>query len=100
MRLFFVSLIASALLLTGCTTAVTVTSVPPGATVYARGSGRPSFKWEKKGVTTAERPLVYTSAYSADKLFGVWEDGRRTPEIRIQHIFDRDVSVELVRPGK
>ena len=80
----------------GCSTAVTVKTDPPGATIWARGSGRNAYKWEEKGV--ADSPLTYKSPYSADRIVAVWDGKTKSEEIRVRHIVAREVSVEIVKP--
>jgi hypothetical protein len=67
----FVSGIAALLvlgLLAGCATPVTVTSTPPGASVYCRGSGRPAYRWKYRGNT----PVTFKVPYNAVQTFVQW----------------------------
>ncbi len=52
-------------LFVGCMTPVTVTSDPPGASVYCRGSGRAAYKWKLRGTTAADKPVTFRVPYNA-----------------------------------
>lgn len=81
----------------GCTTAITVQTNPAGGTVYARGSGRTTFKYERKGV--ANKPLTYESPYSADLITVVWTNEVKSVETRVPHLFKREASVVITPAG-
>jgi len=50
------------MLISGCSTYVTVSSETPGADVYARGKGRSAYRWRQVGKT----PATYNSPYTAE----------------------------------
>ena len=60
-----IALSLGATLLVGCMTPVTVTTDPPGASVYCRGSGRAAYKWKFRGTTTADKPVTFRVPYNA-----------------------------------
>ena len=88
------------LLLSGCATNVTVRTVPPNGAVYARGSGRPAYRWAFRGVAKEDAPANFKMYYSAMDVFVQWPDGQRS-EIRHQdmHFGKKEVQMEFVRPG-
>lgn len=75
----------------GCATQVTVNSNPPGADIYARGSGRPAYRWEYQG----QAPAAFKSYYSAVKVVAKWPDGRQSDVARAKTQFKGKVSVDL-----
>ena len=89
----------AAIWLSGCATQVTVRTNPPDGAVYARGSGRPAYRWEFKGTAKADKPANFGMYYSAMDLFVQWPDGQRS-EIRHvdMHFNKREVQVEFTRP--
>ena len=78
-------------LLAGCATPVVVTSNPPGAAVYSRGSGRPAYRWRYRGNT----PVTFKVPYNSIQTFVQWsgEDGQKSP-VRYDKILFED-KVEL-----
>jgi hypothetical protein len=66
--------LAGAVLLSGCATPVTVMSDPPGAAVYARGSGRAAYRWQYRGTA----PVTFPAYYNAVLAFVRWPDGTRS----------------------
>ncbi|MDD5708080.1 MAG: hypothetical protein PHR35_19350 [Kiritimatiellae bacterium] len=77
------------LLLAGCATPITVTSNPPGAAVYCRGSGRPAYRWSYRGNT----PVTFKVPYNAVQTFVQWpapEGGRS--EIRRDSLIFEDAA--------
>ncbi len=95
MRITGLFLLAAVVLFSGCATSVKVTTVPSGAAVWARGSGRAAYKWELKGGDG----VAYKSYYSTDLVMAVWDDGIRSEPVRVPHMFEKEVEVELVKPG-
>lgn len=73
---------------TGCMTPVTVITDPPGATVYSRGSGRPTYKWEYRG-STKDGPLVFKVPYNAIKTRVCWpaQDGK--PAVQSEEVYTK-----------
>ena len=88
-------LCAAALLLAGCATPVTVTSTPPGAAVYSRGSGRPAFRWQYRGQT----PVTFKMRYNAIQTFVRWpgDEGGRSEVRRTPLLFEDDVKIHFNR---
>ena len=86
--------------LSGCATNVTVRTNPPDGAVYARGSGRPAYRWEFKGISKADKPARFDMYYSAMDVFVQWPDGVRS-EIRHQdmHFSSKPVLLDFTRPG-
>jgi hypothetical protein len=82
------------LLASGCTTAVSITSNPPGAHVFARGSGRAAYHWEKKG----QAPVNYKSWYSAEKARVVWDDGTKSTIVRTPMAWHRSALIHFEHP--
>ncbi|MBR0057281.1 MAG: hypothetical protein IJP66_08120 [Kiritimatiellae bacterium] len=68
---FFASILAAAAL-SGCMTTVTVTTDPPGATVYSRGAGRPAYRYKYRGSTKEGEPVIFKVPYNAIKTMVVW----------------------------
>jgi hypothetical protein len=87
-------LLGIALLVSGCTTAVNITSNPPGAHVFARGSGRAAYHWEKKG----QAPVAYKSWYSAEKARVVWDDGTKSEIVRTPMMWTRSAEIHFEHP--
>jgi hypothetical protein len=87
-------LLAAATLAVGCATRMTITSNPPGAVVYSRGSGRAAYRWELKGPA----PVSYKSWYSAEKSFVTWPDGTRSEVRRTPLQWKKQVEVEFIHP--
>ena len=88
----------SALWISGCATHVTVRTNPPDASVYARGSGRPAYRWEYRGTVKPNEPVTFDMYYSAMNVFVQWPDGQRS-EIRHQDMhFKKDVQMEFTHP--
>lgn len=83
------------LLAAGCATPVTVTSDPPGAAVYCRGSGRPAYRWRYRG----ETPVTFDVSYNAIETFVKWPDPRpeRSAVRRDQLLFKEGVQVHFER---
>jgi hypothetical protein len=75
----------------GCATQVTVNSNPPGADIYARGSGRPAYRWEYRGKAPAE----FKSYYSAVKTVAKWPDGKQSEVIRAKTGWTKSVELML-----
>lgn len=89
----------AAFLLAGCATNVTVRTVPPDGAVYAKGSGRPAYRWAFRGVAKDDAPANFKMYYSAMDVFVQWPDGQRS-EIRHQDMhFKKQVQMEFTRPG-
>ncbi len=80
----------------GCATQVTINSNPPGAMVYARGSGRAAYRWEMKGAA----PVTYKSWYSVEKSFVTWPDGTRSDVVRTPFGWNKAVTVDFAHPDK
>ena len=87
--------LAAAVWMSGCATPVTVTSTPPGAAVYCRGSGRPAYRWKYRGNT----PVTYKVPYNAIQTFVQWPGtpaGRS--EIRLDKVlFEKRVELHFDR---
>lgn len=77
-NLAFLALSLAAAFLSGCMTQVTVTTDPPGGTVYCRGAGRPAYKWKYRGSTADGNPVTFKVPYNAIKTRVVWpaRDGK------------------------
>ncbi|NLF23781.1 MAG: hypothetical protein GX590_11560 [Lentisphaerae bacterium] len=74
-------------LLAGCATPVTVTSTPPGASVYCRGSGRPAYRWKYRGST----PVTFKVPYNAVQTFVQWPGATPTrSDVRHDKLLFRD----------
>ena len=91
---------AALLLFAGCMTPITVQTDPPGATVYCRGWGRPSYKWKLRGRTEADKPVVFRVPYNTIHTIAVWEtaDGKpakRSVEVETKLLFREDPVITL-----
>ncbi len=91
---------AALLLFAGCMTPITVQTDPPGATVYCRGWGRPSYKWKLRGRTEADKPVVFRVPYNTIHTIAVWEtaDGKpakRSDEVETKLLFREDPVITL-----
>lgn len=77
-RFSIISAFLLASLFCGCMTQVTVTTDPPGATVYCRGAGRPAYRYKYRGSTKDGNPVIFKVPYNAIKTMVVWpaSDGR------------------------
>lgn len=73
---------------TGCMTPVTVMTDPPGATVYSRGSGRPSYKWEYRG-STKNGPVVFKVPYNAIKTRVCWPAENGKPAVQSEEVYTK-----------
>ena len=97
-RLIFriLPLVLLAALLAGCATPVTVTSVPAGAAVYCRGSGRPAYRWKFRGNT----PVTFRVPYNAIQTFVQWPgaSGRRSEVRQDSLLFEDEARLHFVQP--
>lgn len=86
-RTLFPAAFAALLALSGCMTPVTVTTDPPGATVYCRGAGRPSYRWKYRGSTKDGQPVIFKVPYNAINTMVVWpaSDGRPAVQSETRH---------------
>lgn len=73
---------------TGCMTPVTVITDPPGATVYSRGSGRPSYQWEYRG-STKNGPVVFKVPYNAIKTRVCWPAENGKPAVQSEEVYTK-----------
>ncbi len=92
--------LAAAFVLCGCMTPITVQTDPPGATVYCRGWGRPSYKWKVRGMTAADKPVNFRVAYNTIHLLAIWpgKDGKpafRSDEVEAKLLFREDPVITL-----
>ena len=85
----------AAILLTGCATPITVTSNPPGASVYSKGSGRPAYRWRFQGKT----PVTFKMRYNAINTFVQWPtpDNTRSKVRRDSLLLKDDLLLHFVR---
>ncbi len=91
-----------AFVFSGCMTPVTVTTDPPGATVYCRGSGRPAYKWQYRGTTAGGQPVVFKVPYNAIKTRVVWPaaDGKPSQQSDVVYtkiLFKEDPVIHFKR---
>ena len=96
------ALLAVALVFSGCMTPVTVTTDPPGATVYCRGAGRPTYRYHYKGSTKDGQPVTFRVPYNAIKTRVVWPaaDGKpsaQSEEVYTKLLFKEDPVLHFVR---
>lgn len=94
--------IALAALFTGCMTPVTVTTDPPGATVYSRGAGRAAYRYQYRGSTKDGQPVIFKVPYNAIKTMVVWpaENGKKgvqSEEVYTKLVFKEDPVLHFVR---
>ena len=92
--------VAAAALFAGCMTSVTVQTDPPGAIVYSRGWGRPSYKWKVRGRTEKDRPVTFRVPYNTIHTIAIWEgaDGKprtRSEEVETRLLFNGDPVLTL-----
>lgn len=73
----------------GCSTPVTVTTDPPGATIYCRGAGRPAYKWTYRGATTDGQPVIFKVPYNAIKTMAVWPAKDGQPAVKSDIIYTK-----------
>lgn len=81
--------IAAAMLLAGCMTPVTVTTDPPGATVYSRGAGRAAYLYKYRGCTKDGDAVVFKMPYNAIKTMVVWPAENGKPAVQSQEIYTK-----------
>ena len=86
--------------LCGCMTPITVQTDPPGATVYCRGWGRPSYKWKPRGMTAADKPVTFRVPYNTIHTVAVWPgtNGKpttRSAEVETKLLFREDPVIVL-----
>lgn len=94
--------LAAAAALSGCMTPVTVTTDPPGATVYCRGAGRPAYRWKYRGSTKGGDPVIFKVPYNAIRTMVVWpaSNGRpatQSEEAYTQLLFENPPVLHFVR---
>ncbi len=92
--------IAAIALFSGCMTPVTVQTDPPGATVYCRGWGRPSYKWKVRGRTEKDKPVTFRVPYNTIHTIAIWEgtEGKprtRSEEVETRLLFNDDPVIKL-----
>ena len=92
--------VVAAVLFSGCMTPVTVQTDPPGATVYCRGWGRPSYKWKPRGMTAADKPVTFRVPYNTIHTVAIWPgaDGKpakRSEEVATRLLFREDPVITL-----
>ncbi len=92
--------VAAIAIFSGCMTPVTVQTDPPGATVYCRGWGRPSYKWKIRGRTEKDKPVTFRVPYNTIHTIAVWEgnDGNarnRSEEVETRLLFREDPVITL-----
>lgn len=81
------SALALAALFTGCMTPVTVTTDPPGATVYCRGAGRASYRYKYRGATKDGQPVIFKVPYNAIKTMVVWPADGKTSATQSEEVY-------------
>ena len=91
------------LVFAGCMTPVTVMTDPPGATVYSRGAGRPAYRWEYKGTTAGDQPVMFKVPYNAIKTYAIWPaaDGKpdaESAEVYTKLLFREDPVIKIKKP--
>ena len=74
--------IAAIVLFSGCMTPITVQTEPPGATVYCRGWGRPSYKWKVRGKTETDKPVTFRVPYNTIHTVAIWPGADGKPAVR------------------
>ncbi len=94
--------VATVFVFCGCMTPVSVQTDPPGATIYCRGWGRPSYKWKPRGMTAAGKPVTFRVPYNTIHTVAVWpaSDGKpvsRSAEVETRLLF-RDEPVITLTP--
>ena len=78
--------VAAIALFTGCMTPITVQTDPPGATVYCRGWGRPSYKWKVRGRTEKDKPVTFRVPYNTIHTIAVWPGAEGKPAARSEEV--------------
>ena len=78
--------VAAIALFSGCMTPVTVQTDPPGATVYCRGWGRPSYKWKVRGKTEKDKPVTFRVPYNTIHTVAVWPGAEGKPTVRSEEV--------------
>ncbi len=96
----FLLAITAIAIFSGCMTPVTVQTDPPGAQVYCRGWGRPSYKWKLRGRTEKDKPVTFRVPYNTIRTFAVWEgtDGKsrtRSEVVESRLLFNDDPVIKL-----
>jgi hypothetical protein len=79
---FLLAALAAAAALSGCMTPVTVTTDPPGATVYCRGAGRSAYRWKYRGATRDGDPVTFKVPYNAIRTMVVWPAAGGKPAVQ------------------
>ena len=92
--------VAAIALFSGCMTPITVQTDPPGATVYCRGWGRPSYKWKRYGVTEKDKPVTFRVPYNTIHTAAKWHDANGRPtaiseEVETKLLFREDPVITL-----
>ncbi len=82
----FLLAITAIAIFSGCMTPVTVQTDPPGATVYCRGWGRPSYKWKLRGRTEKDKPVTFRVPYNTIHTLAIWEGKDGTQRIRSEEV--------------
>lgn len=102
MKIKLIFLLAIVATLSGCMTPVTVTTDPPGATVYCRGAGRSAYRWKYRGATKDGQPVIFKVPYSAIRTMVVWpaSDGKpamQSEEAYTKLLFQEEPVLHFVR---
>ena len=96
----FLLALAALAIFSGCMTPITVQTDPPGATVYCRGWGRPSYKWKLRGIAEKDKPVTFRVPYNTIHTVAVWPaaDGKpavRSEEVETKLLFREDPVINL-----
>ena len=78
--------VAAIALFSGCMTPITVQTDPPGATVYCRGWGRPSYKWKVRGRTEKDKPVTFRVPYNTIHTVAIWPGAEGKPAVRSEEV--------------
>ncbi|MBR3086624.1 MAG: hypothetical protein IKH04_09515 [Kiritimatiellae bacterium] len=89
MKLKLIPFLAVAAAFAGCMTPVTVTTDPPGATVYCRGAGRAAYRWKYRGATKDGQPVVFKVPYNAIKTMVVWPASDGKPAMQSEEAYTK-----------
>ena len=86
---FLAAAAAAIIVLSGYMTPVTVTTDPPGATVYSRGAGRSAYRWQYRGSTKDGDPVIFKVPYNAIKTMVVWPASDGKPAMQSEEAYTK-----------
>lgn len=80
---FFVVVLATCVMMSGCATRIKITSEPSGAMVRLRGEGRAAFRWMTGPTVTPCEMDVY---YGRVSTYVIWPDGTQVTKGKIRGV--------------